>query len=277
MKKSKYFVVSLLLLGAYLLSACSGATPVPSVVDDSSNGQLQEIVFTGTVEAMGDGQWQISGQTISVDTAASIDAGVQVGDIVRVEANVSSDGSVVALRIEASALEDGNVNTNDANTNDDDTNTNDNTNTGDNGNDNGNMNSNDDPAGSEQEIFGVVDAITTDAITINGIPYSIADFAEFNDVIAVGDQVKIHVIVNADGTLTIREIEKSDGSGDDNGNSNGNSNDDNSNDDDNSNGNSNDDDSNDNGDDHNSNDDDSNDNGDDHNSNDGDDNNSNDD
>ena len=68
----------------------------------------------------------------------------------------------------------------------------------------------------------MVEAITDTTITIGGITYTLTDFAEFNDLIAVGDQVKIHVIVNDDGTLTIREIEKVAGTtiGEDNGNSN---------------------------------------------------------
>jgi len=242
------------MLGAYLLSACSGGAPVPSVADDSQSGQLQEIVFTGTVESIGDGQWLVSGQQVSVDAATSVDANVQVGDIVRVEASVSPDGSVAALKIETSGADDGNTNSdtgnsNDANANDDNTNTGD-----DNGNDNSNSNNNA-PAGPEQEVLGAVEAITTDSITIDGVTYSLADFTEFKGVVVVGDQVKVHVIVNADGSLTIREIEKVGGTGigDDNGNSNDNG-------DDNSNGNSNDD-NNDNGDDdnsnHNSNDDDS--------------------
>ena len=78
MQKPKYVIMSLLILGAYLLSACSGVTPTPSVVDDSSNGQFQEIVFTGTVESMDGGHWQISGQTVSVDSITSVDGNVQV-------------------------------------------------------------------------------------------------------------------------------------------------------------------------------------------------------
>jgi hypothetical protein len=67
---------------------------------------------------------------------------------------------------------------------------------------------------------------------------------EIEDAIAVGDQVQLHGIVNADGTPTVREIEKSDDPGDDNGNSNAsndNSNHDNDSDDNSNAGNSNDD------------------------------------
>lgn len=135
------------------------------------------------------------------------------------------------------------ANSNDANANDNTSNANDNQNSNDNANDNQNSNdnANDNSAGdAEIEVTGVVEIITTGSITVNGVTYLIADFTEFNDLIIVGDTVKIHVIVNADGTFTIREIEKTDGAGDDNSNSNSNSNtnddnnnsnDDNSNDD----------------------------------------------
>jgi Domain of unknown function (DUF5666) len=254
MQKSYRFILSALLLGAFLLSACSGALPQQ---DDSSQSpagsQSTEVVFTGTVQSVGGGQWLISGQQVDVDGSTSVDPNVKVGDIVKVEAKVSQDGAVLALKIESSRPDDAGANgndsnTNDVNANDDNTNANDNANT----NDNSNANSNDDnsntaPAGPTQEAFGVVESITTNSITIGGVTYSIANFTEFKTLIAVGDQVKIHVIVNANGTLTIREIEKTTGTGigNDNGNSNFNGSDDNSN------GNSN---SNDNGDDDNSND-----------------------
>lgn len=255
MKKSQRLIVFTLLLGALLLSACSGA--VPSQVDSSqapSGSQFTEVVFTGSVESMGGGQWLISGQQVGVDDSTSVDPGIQAGDIVRVEANVSPDGVVLALRIESSrpddvGANDNAVNGNDSNTNDGTSNTNDNangnandnSNTGnDNGNTNGNSNDNSNGSDDEQEIYGVVEAITTDSITIDGVTYSFADFTKINDLIAVGDEVKIQFIVNADGTFTAREIESSPGNaGNDNGNSNSN---DNGSDDDNSNSNSNDDD-----------------------------------
>ena len=116
----------------------------------------------------------------------------------------------------------------------------------------------------EVEIFGIVESMTETTVTVNGVTYNIvANFTELKDVISVGDQVKVHVIANSDGTFTIREIEIS--LADDNGNTNNNSNDTNSNDDNGNESNSNDDNSNDsnsnddNGNDSNSNEDNSND------------------
>ena len=245
MNKSFRFTILLIaLIGAYLLSACGGTLPQAGPSEVAQKVQAKEIVFTGIVEQINGNQWIVSGQAFTVDPAAATDAGIAVGDIVKVEGTISSDGSVVALKIESSTVTDDN--SNGANGNDDASNINANSND-DNGNDdNSNSDDNSNTAGGDaDEIFGVVESITTDSITIGGVTYQLAAFTEFKDVIAVGDQVKIHVIVNADGTFTIREIERSDGQGDDNSNS-ANDNDDNSNDDD-DNDNSNDDSGGDNG------------------------------
>jgi hypothetical protein len=241
MNKSHRFLVSILLLGAYLLSACSGAAPLsaPQQDDSSSASQSAEVVFTGNVEAMGASQWTISGQVIGVE-GASIDANIQVGDIVKVEASVMADGSIFALRIEAvrPASVDDNANGDmNGNTNDD-MNGNANDNMNGNANDDMNGNANESPD-DEQEIYGVVEALASDSITVSGVTYTIASFTEFKTIVSVGDQVKLHVVVASDGALVVREIERtSSASDDDNSNGNQNSNDDD--DDDNSNSNSND-------------------------------------
>lgn len=273
--RSMFF--SILVVLAYVLSACSGAQAVPSSNNNQSSqsGQVQEVVFTGTVDSMGGGEWTISGQAVSVDSTTAVDASIVVGSNVKVEARVDQAGKVAANRIELAGADDANVNANANDANQNDSNANDNTsnsndNQADNSNsansndDNSNGNSNDNSStGSEQEVSGLVEAITTDSITINGVVYMLADFTEFKDLIAMGDQVKIHVIVNADGTFTIREIERTSSAGIGGDNSNSNGSDDNSNVSSNSNGNDdngNDDNSNDdNGNDDNSNDDNGND------------------
>jgi hypothetical protein len=229
-KFNRFTLVSLLLIGAYLLSACGGTLPQAPAAEVAPKVLAKEVVFTGTVEAMNGNQWVVSGQTITVDPAAALDPNITVGVIVKVEGTVSADGAVVALKIETSTVSDDNAN---------DDNSNDVGNSNDD-NSNGNVNSNDDNGNDDNsndagEVFGVVEALTADSITIDGVTYQFASFTEFKDAIAVGDQVKIHVIVNADGTFTIREIERSDdqdgNANDDNSNTNVNSNDDDGNDD----------------------------------------------
>lgn len=231
--------ISIALIGAYLLSACTGGAPQAAPSDVAQKVLAKEIVFTGIVEQISGDQWVVSGQAFKVDPTAAMDAGIAVGDIVKVEGTMAIDGSIVALMIETSAVGDDNAN---------DDNSISNSNSSDDNDNDDNSNTAGDDA---NEVFGIVEAITADSITVGGVTYQLAAFTEFKDVIAVGDQVKFHIIVNTDGTLTIREIEKSDGlSGDDNGND-ANSNDDNANDDNGNDDNSNDD----NGDDDNDNDD----------------------
>jgi hypothetical protein len=239
MKKSfRFNLMSIALIGAYILSACGGTLPQSASNENGAPKVLaSEIVFTGIVEQISGNQWVVSGQTFTVDPAARMDSGIAVGDIVKVEGTVSADGSVVALTIETSSITDDNSNTgnaNDDNSNGTAANSNDDNSNGASGN------SNDDNSntagGADDEVFGQVEAMTADSITVGGVMYQLTGFTEFKDAIAVGDQVKIHVMVNADGTFAIREIEKSDGlSGDDNGNgansNDSNGNDDNSNDD----------------------------------------------
>lgn len=133
------------------------------------------------------------------------------------DSNVN-DSSVTPVVVDDNGNSSSDTNSNDTNSNDTSSNSN---------------NSSDDSSNSSDvEVFGIVDSMTETTITVNGVTYNItAELTEFKDVISVGDQVKIHVIVNADGTFTIREIEMSGGDANGNANSNdANSNDDNGND-----------------------------------------------
>ena len=111
LNRSMFF--SVLVVLAYVLSACSGAPAGQSSNDQSSqSGQVQEVVFTGTVDSMGGGEWTISGQAVTVDSSASVDANIAVGANVKVEARVGQDGSVTAITIEIAGADDTNANDN---------------------------------------------------------------------------------------------------------------------------------------------------------------------
>lgn len=175
------------------------------------------MAFTGIVEAINGTQWTVSGQPLTLDPQVSLDPNIVVGDTVKVEANVSADGAVVALKVESSAKDDV-VSTSSANA----SSTPDPVATA-----SADVRGTFDPsstqaAGNAQnEIFGTVEAMTADTITVNGVIYNLTQgFTEIKNALTVGDQVKVHVIVNADGTLTVREIAKS-AAVDNNGNSNG--------------------------------------------------------
>ena len=246
MKHLTRTLIFIFVLATLLLSACAGAAaPASNSAADKVQADLVE--FTGVIEAINGTQWTINGQVVTVDPSVIRDGPFQVGDTVKLEAQVAQDGSVVVTRVETSsapAADNGNTNSTDDG----------NSNSNSNANSNSNSNSNDNSSApgttgglvfddGGNEAFGSVDSITADAVVIGGQTFALTNGSEFKNLIAAGDFVKVHFVLNADGTYTIVEIETWDPAAVSNGNSN--SNDDNSNL--NSNGNSN---LNDNGDDH---------------------------
>jgi hypothetical protein len=232
MKNSNCFkTLSLLSSAAYFLSACGGTLPQSTISEKAPEVQTNVVAFTGIIEAMNDNQWTVSGQQVTIDPQISLNSSIKVGDRVKVDVNVSGDGALVALKVESSANDDIIPPAADASNTPDPLGT-------------GISDTRVAPAlsstpnpsvtqvggNNENEVFGSIESVGADTITVNGVTYLLADFTEIKDAIAVGDQVKLHVILNADAKLTIREIEKSDDLDGDNGNSNDSS--DNSNDDD---------------------------------------------
>ena len=57
------------------------------------------------------------------------------------------------------------------------------------------------------EATGVVQSITDTSITIGGQTYTFAPGAEIKGTVTAGTFVKLHFITNADGSLSIREVE----------------------------------------------------------------------
>lgn len=64
-----------------------------------------------------------------------------------------------------------------------------------------------DGAGDEVEITGIVVSLSDSEVEIDGVIYSITNLTEFEDIVQIGDLVKIHVIKTEFGALVIREIE----------------------------------------------------------------------
>ena len=253
MKKLSKILIPMLVLATLLISACAGAAPSTSGSDKVSASPVE---FTGVIEAINGNQWTVNGQVITVDPSVLRDGPFIVGNTIKVQAEVQQDGSIVVTRVEAPTAADNSndVNSNDANGND--VNSNDDNSNGDNSND-GSLTIDD----SGSEAFGTVDSVSADAVVIGGQTFTITNSAEFKDQIQAGDFVKVHFALNADGTMSILEIESWDSAlvGNDNS-SDSNTNDDNGNDSNSNDDNGNDDNSNDdNGNDDNSNDDNGND------------------
>jgi hypothetical protein len=217
----RFKVVSFLLVTTYLLAACGGTLPASMSAAQGPKVQANVVAFTGVVEAISGSEWTVSGQKITLAPQAALDPNIVVGDDVKVEANVSADGAVVALKVEASRNDDVLATPSaDASSTPDPVSTS-----------SPEVRSIPEAASTprapmaqpgtanQNEVFGTVQALTADTVTVNGVTYSLSNATEFKDAIGAGDQVKLHVIVNADGTLTIREIEKAAASFDDNSSS----------------------------------------------------------
>ena len=264
---------SVIVLFGLLLSACApAAAPVATEAANVGGGKpVSSVVFTGVIESMSGDQWVINGQTITVDASVLRDGTFMVGDTVKVEASVAEDGSVTAQRVETPSADDlaqSGSSSSDDSSDDNASSSNDNTSMDDNASTNDNSSTDDNSNtsvpqaltfdDSGDEAYGTVDSLTDTSITIAGQTFPLAPGVEIKGAIVPGALVKVHFTVNADGTLSVSEIEIADPSDvlDDNSNDD-NSNDDNINDDNGNDDDSNDDDSND--DNSNSNDDDSND------------------
>ncbi|HLO29127.1 MAG TPA: DUF5666 domain-containing protein [Anaerolineales bacterium] len=194
----RFKVLSFFLVFAYLLAACGGTLSQASTTAKGPKVQANVVAFTGIVEAMNGTEWTIGGQKMTLDPQAALDPNIAVGDEVKVKASVIPGGAVVALKIESSASSPGASAI-----------------SGLSGAPSPDVSNASDAAApqvavaNENVVSGMVEAIQGDTITVSGVTYNLAAFTEFKDALTVGDQVKIHVTVNADGTFTVREIEKS--------------------------------------------------------------------
>jgi hypothetical protein len=149
MKLSTYpkrLMMSGLAIFAVLSVACSPLS-LPNALgpagDDSG-----KVEITGTVQELEPTTLKVEDHTIRVEAQSEIEADIQVGDTIKVQARVQEDGSLVVVTARHSD-DDANANGNDDNGNDDNGNANGNDDNGNddnaNGNDdNGNANGNDD-------------------------------------------------------------------------------------------------------------------------------------
>ncbi|HSA99022.1 MAG TPA: DUF5666 domain-containing protein [Anaerolineales bacterium] len=221
---NRFKVLAVFFAMTLLLAACGGA--LPQTVSSARGPKVEAntvVAFNGIVEAMNGTEWTINGQKISLDPQALLDPNIAVGDEVKVEANVSADGSIVVMKVESAGRGDtvSTASVEDNSTPDpvemsapDVRSASEGSNSSD--------NSAPQAAGTnENEVFGTVEAITADTIIVDGVTYDLTDFTEIKDALTAGDTVKLHVTVNADGTVTVREIEKSVTSFSDNGSNSG--------------------------------------------------------
>ncbi|MEO8357650.1 MAG: DUF5666 domain-containing protein [Chloroflexota bacterium] len=224
MKAIKFLRMGIILVGI-LLSACAAVPASTSASADSAGDQTlsSKVVFTGAIDSINGDQWVINGQTIKVDQSVVRDGSFLVGDTAKVEAVVAADGSITAQRVESPSVADlveMTASTPEASSI--------------------SMSGSSTPQplifnDSGTEALGIVESITATSITIGGQTFTFGPGVEIKGVIVPGAQIKLHFTTNANGTLSVTQIEfadpsqiGNDNSNDDNSN-NSLSNDDNSN------------------------------------------------
>ena len=180
MKLSRWMPLTLSVLAAFTLAACTGTPAQLESVEVGAGPQGEtEMEFAGAVDSIGSNAWSIGGLVVGVTASTEITGEPVVGDIVRVHALVL-DGSTLVAREIARAE--------------------------------GALGAEPTPvatpaAGEEIEFFGSVVNIASDAWTVGDQTVAITSATEIKGTISVGDPVKVHAVVQPDLSLTAREIE----------------------------------------------------------------------
>jgi hypothetical protein len=131
-----------------------------------SQSQVDQFTITGQVGAIDTAVWTVAGQTITIDDAADIEAGIAVGDVVQVDGLIQADGRLLAERIRLVEVN----------------------------------------AGLPFEFTGVVQTIAADAWTISGVAIATDAGTEIKGEIAVGDVVKVEGWIDEAGIWLAHEI-----------------------------------------------------------------------
>lgn len=133
-----------------------------------------KVKFTGIVESIGGDSWVIGGYTVAVDANTQIDGGIVVGDLVKVEARLLTDNSLLATKIKLARPHDD---------------------------------------GDKVKFSGVVEAMG-DTWTIGGQTVSVDAHTKIKGDIQIGDTVKVKATRQPDGSLLADEIKLAPNSGD---------------------------------------------------------------
>ncbi|MDX1612874.1 MAG: DUF5666 domain-containing protein [Candidatus Promineifilaceae bacterium] len=194
---TKWLIVALTLLTVVVVGCSPGETAEPgaaAVLDESGSSEDvaaasatdDSFELEGTVEAIGDNEWTVDGQTVQLADGAEIEAGIEVGDMVKVEGSLADDGSLLAREIEA-------LHGDDMDDDDDD-----------------DMDDDEHVAGTKFELSGMLSDISGDSYTIAGQLVVAGAGTEIGPGVEAGVMVKAEGAISEDGTLLAREIERVD-------------------------------------------------------------------
>ncbi len=152
--------------------------PINDESEDETNDDEEafddEFEFTGPVESMSSDLWIVDGMTLTITSQTEIEGQIKLGDLVKVEARSGEQGVLIATEIKLFEEDE----TDDDEFDED-----------------------------EIEFTGLVEAITGDVWTVAGIQVTVTSDTEIEDVIEVGDFVKVETERDTEGSFTATEIE----------------------------------------------------------------------
>jgi len=212
MKARQRLALVVVLAAAGVLLAACGSIPPGVSVKLAPDGQSAQVVFTGRVDAIGPAVWTIGGYSLAVDAATVIDGSIAAGDPVRVVATVTRAGAATADSI---SLASGPVPSDlrsmqgmdffhelqetatPATT--------------------GTVVSSGTPEPTSQgtpmpkkvgelELTGTVSSIGSGEWVVAGLTFLIDSRTHIDGTIAVGDSVRVHAVVDPDGSYTATSI-----------------------------------------------------------------------
>lgn len=186
MKRFNRFPVLLTLFAALIALAACAPQSAPSALGASN--AASEVEFLGMLESTSPTEWVISGQVVKLSAQTQIQNTPAIGEMVQVRARVDANGEVTALRIETQTRQQTQaqeqIQTQSQNQGQ-------------------SQSALGQPA---QEFFGVVESIAPNVWVVAGRTFSVTTATEIKGNIAAGNTVKIHYLVNADGSFTAHEI-----------------------------------------------------------------------
>jgi len=168
------------LTGREIRAVESQASSSSQDASSSADSSQAEMEFTGAVVSMDPSAWVVGDRTLAVTEATEIKDAIVVGDMVKVHAQLQSDGSLTAMEIELAGPEDV---------------------------------AGADEDGEEQDatkFFGAVEDIQSDHWVVAGTTFLVTPDTEIKDAILLGDFVKVEATQSADGSWVAHEIELED-------------------------------------------------------------------
>jgi hypothetical protein len=151
--------------------------------DSSEQEHSEDLKFTGKVEAFTPTSWTVNGRVFTIDSETEIKDNILLGDVVKVQYVVNSDGSFTASEIELAGENKAH--------------------------------------NSQKKLTGVLQELTPTQATIDGVVVLITPQTQLDNGLVVGITVKAEVVTNSDGTITALKIKESsheDGNGTGNSN-----------------------------------------------------------